>query len=85
MNVIPTRMALEVIRDGGGRWDTRTIDLELGRRGAQIDSGILADLRELAAQNLVKEDNSEPRGTGPRWRLTEVGVAWLESHSGEAE
>jgi hypothetical protein len=52
VNDIPTRLVLEVVRDGGGRWDTRTIDLELGRRGA-----------------------------GPRWRLTELGAAWLQSSS----
>lgn len=83
MNVIPTRMALEVIREGGGRWDTRTIDLELGRRGAYIERGILADLRQLAAQQLIEEDTIDSTGTGPRWRLTRGGAIWLESHSEE--
>lgn len=78
MNIIPTRLALEVIRDGAGQWDTRRIDLELGKRGARIEAGILADLRKLADRQLIEEDNSEPRGTGPRWRLTDVGAAWLE-------
>jgi DNA-binding HxlR family transcriptional regulator len=71
-------MVLEVIRDGGGRWDTRTIDLELGRRGAYIEQGILADLRELADKNLIEENNDVHVGTGPRWRLTEFGAAQLE-------
>jgi hypothetical protein len=79
MNIILTRMLLEVIRDGGGLWDTRSIDLELGRRGAHIESGILADLRRLADQHLIQEDNSEPRGTGPRWLLTSLGASWLEA------
>jgi hypothetical protein len=79
MNLIPTRLVLEIIRDGGGRWDTRMVDLELGRRGAHIESGITADLRQLADRHLIQEDNSEPRGTGPRWRLTDLGAAWLES------
>ena len=79
MNMIPTQLALEVIRDGVGQWDTRRIDLELGKRGARIEAGILADLRRLADRQLIEEDNSEPRGTGPRWRLTDVGSAWLES------
>jgi len=48
VNNLPTRLVLEVIRDGSGRWDTRTIDLELGRRGARIDCAITADLRQLA-------------------------------------
>ena len=78
MNFFTTRLALEVIRDGAGRWDTRRIDLELGRRGARIEAGILADLRKLADRQLIEEDNSEPRGTGPRWRLTDIGAAWLE-------
>jgi hypothetical protein len=79
MNAIPTRLALEVIRDGVGHWDTRRIDLELGKRGARIEAGILADLRKLADRQLIEEDNSEPHGTGPRWRLTAIGEAWLES------
>ncbi|HET6482621.1 MAG TPA: hypothetical protein VFG35_21665 [Actinoplanes sp.] len=79
MNNIPIRLALEVVRDGAGQWDTRRIDLELGKRGARIEAGILADLRKLADRQLIEEDNAEPRGTGPRWRLTSVGVAWLES------
>ncbi|WP_446209824.1 hypothetical protein [Micromonospora sp. IBSANI012] len=61
MNVIPTRLALEVVRDGGGRWDTRTVDLELGRCGAHIESGVIADLRRLAERNLIQEDNTDPR------------------------
>lgn len=79
MNVIQTRLLLEVVRDGGGRWDTRTIDLELGRRGAHIEGDILADLRRISNQHLIQEDNSEPRGTGPRWKLAGLGAAWLES------
>ncbi|GAA4444485.1 hypothetical protein GCM10023170_022030 [Phytohabitans houttuyneae] len=79
MNIIPTRLLLEVVRDGAGRWDTRTIDLELGRRGAHVDSGIMADLRQLADRHLVQEDNNPPQGTGPRWQLTALGAAWLES------
>lgn len=79
VNIIPTRLALEVIRDGDGRWDTRTIDLELGRRGAHIEGGILSDLRKLADQGLIQEDSDEPRGTGPRWHLTTLGSSWLES------
>ena len=79
MNLIPIRLVLEIVRDGGGRWDARTIDLELGRRGAHIESGIMADLRKLADRHLIQEDNSEPRGTGPRWRLTDLGAAWLEA------
>ncbi|WP_140394454.1 hypothetical protein [Streptomyces recifensis] len=78
MNNIPTRAYLEVVRDGAGRWDTRSIDLELGRRGAHIDTGILVDLRHLADQHLIQEDDTEPRGTGPRWRLTDLGAAWLD-------
>jgi hypothetical protein len=78
VNEIPTRLALEVIREGAGQWDTRTIDLELGRRGAIIETGILADLRKIADRHLIQEDNSEPRGTGPRWLLTDLGAAWLE-------
>ena len=78
VNAIPTRSVLEVVRDGGGRWDTRSIDLELGRRGARIETGILVDLRQLADQGLVQEDDNEPRGTGPRWRLTELGATWLD-------
>ncbi|MFC9093168.1 hypothetical protein [Streptomyces sp. NPDC057072] len=78
MNIIPTRSVLEVVRDGAGRWDTRSIDLELGRRGARIETGILADLRQLAAQDLIQEDDTEPRGTGPRWRLTDLGAAWFD-------
>ena len=78
VNIIPTRSVLEVVRDGAGRWDTRLIDLELGRRGARIETGILADLRQLAAQDLIQEDDTEPRGTGPRWRLTDLGAAWLD-------
>jgi hypothetical protein len=85
MNNIPTRLALEVVRDGGGRWDTRTIDLELGRRGARIEAGIIADLRRLANQDLIKRDDSEPRGTGPRWSLTDLGAAWLAGNSSAAE
>lgn len=85
VNIIPTRLALEVVRDGGGRWDTRTIDLELGRRGARIETGIIADLRQLADRNLIQEDNAEPRGTGPRWRLTELGAAWLDSPVDDTE
>ena len=85
MNVIPTRLALEVVRDGAGQWDTRTIDLELGRRGAYIESGIMADLRKLADRQLIQEDDSQPRGTGPRWRLTDLGAAWLESPFDTAE
>ncbi|TDC41444.1 hypothetical protein [Micromonospora sp. KC213] len=85
MNNIPTRLALEVVRDGGGRWDTRTIDLELGRRGAQIETGIIADLRRLADQNLIQADDSEPKGTGPRWSLTDMGAAWLAGHFSDTE
>ena len=81
MNDIPTRVVLEVVRDGGGRWDTRTIDLELGRRGARIETGILADLRHVAQAGLIEQDHSQPRGTGPRWRLTELAAAWLQSSS----
>lgn len=78
VNAIPVRLALEVIRDGAGRWDTRTIDLELGRRGAHIESGIVADLRQIAAEGLIREWAGEDTGTGPRWSLTEQGTAWLE-------
>lgn len=85
MNVIPTRLALEVVRDGDGRWDTRTIDLELGRRGAHIESGILADLRRLAERDMIREDNAASHGTGPLWRLTDRGAAWLESGSEQGE
>ncbi|MYV37364.1 hypothetical protein GT030_00365 [Streptomyces sp. SID1328] len=67
-----------MVRDGAGRWDTRSIDLELGRRGAHIETGILIDLRHLADQHLIQEDDTEPRGTGPRWRLTDLGAAWLD-------
>jgi hypothetical protein len=79
MNVIPTRLALEVIRDGEGRWDTRTIDLELGRRGAHIEAGILADLRRLSKRHLIQADETDPMGIGPRWRLTKLGADWLSS------
>ena len=85
LNTIPTRLALEVVRDGGGRWDTRTIDLELGRRGAHIESGVIAYLRSLADRKLIQEDNDEPRGTGPRWRLTDLGAAWLEMPFGRTD
>lgn len=85
MNNIPTRLALEVVRDGAGRWDTRTIDLELGRRGAQIETGITADLRRLADRDLIRADESEPKGTGPRWSLTDLGVAWLAGSSSDTE
>ena len=78
MNDIPLRLILEVVREGHGQWDTRTVDLELGRRGAHIETGILPELRQLADWNLIEEDDGEPRGTGPRWRLTVLG-AWLES------
>ncbi|MCL7382129.1 hypothetical protein [Streptomyces sp. 35G-GA-8] len=78
MNGIPTRSILEVVRDGAGRWDTRSIDLELGRRGARIQTGILADLRRLADQHLIQEDDTEPQGTGPRWHLTDLGAVWLD-------
>jgi hypothetical protein len=81
VNDLPIRLVLEVIRDGDGRWDTRAVDLELGRRGALIETGILGDLRQLAAGGLIQEDNSEPHGTGPRWRLTASGIAWLEAAS----
>lgn len=81
MNVIPVRLALEVVRDGDGRWDTRTIDLELGRRGAHIERGILDDLRQLAEQNLITEETGDPTATGPRWHLTAQGAAWLRFHS----
>ena len=60
VNAIPTRSVLEVVRDGGGRWDTRSIDLELGRRGARIETGILVDLRRLADQQ-----NAHPVLNGP--------------------
>ncbi len=79
MNVIPTRLVWEVVCDGAGQWDTRAIDLELGRRGAQIESGILVDLRKVADRDLIEEDNASPQGTGPRWRLTDRGAAWLDS------
>ncbi|MFG1672705.1 hypothetical protein [Micromonospora sp. NPDC049282] len=85
MNNIPTRLALEVVRDGGGRWDTRAIDLELGRRDARIETGILADLRRLADLNLIQADDSEPKGTGPRWSLTDLGAAWLMGHLSDTE
>lgn len=78
-------MILEVIRDGGGRWDTRSIDLELGRRGAQIESGILSDLRRLADQYLIREDGAAPQRTGPRWHLTARGAKWLEGKANTAE
>ena len=81
MNIIPIRLVLEVIRDGGGQWDTRTIDLELGRRGARIETGIMDDLRRLVDQNLIQADDSEPKGTGPRWRLTDLGLGWLQEPS----
>lgn len=84
MNIISTRLALEVIRDGEGRWDTRMIDLELGRRGAHIEGGIIADLHHLADRHLIQEDDTEPHGTGPRWRLTDFGTAWIESPLDEA-
>lgn len=79
MNVIPTQLALEVIRDGGGKWDARTIDFELGRRGAHVETGIMADLRRLAEEGLVREQPGGKAGTGPRWGLTEQGMAWLEA------
>ncbi|MBD0841181.1 hypothetical protein [Streptomyces sp. TRM68416] len=85
MNIIPTRLALQVIRDGDGLWDTRTIDLELGRRGACIEGSVLPDLRQLAERLLIQEDSSEPHGTGPRWRLTALGAAWLESNAGDSD
>ena len=85
MNNIPTRLALEVVRDGGGRWDTRAIDLALGRRGAHIERGIIADLRRLADQGLIQEDDSEPKGTGPRWSLTDLGAAWLAGDVSDTE
>jgi hypothetical protein len=80
MNTIPTRLALEVIRDGQGQWDTRTIDLELGRRGAHIESGIMEDLRALERRSLIEESSQGSGGTGPRWRLTASGERWLESY-----
>lgn len=85
MNQISTLLALEVVRDGGGLWDTRMIDLELGRRGARIETGITADLRRLADQGLIQADDSEPKGTGSRWSLTELGAAWIAGHFSATE
>lgn len=74
---IPIRTTLEVIRDGHGEWDTRQIDMMLGFRGATIEHGILADLRELESQGLIEEVVGVAGGTGPRWRLTSAGARWL--------
>lgn len=82
MNIIPTYLLLEVIRDSAGQWDTRRIDLELGNRGAHIGSEILSDLRRIAQEGLMWEDDSEPRGTGPRWHLTDPGQGILMSPEG---
>lgn len=72
-NEVSTRVVLEVVRDSAGLWDTRTIDLELSRRGAVIRRGILGDLRRFRDRGLVREDTGMPRRTGPRWHLTESG------------
>lgn len=74
---IPTRITLEVIRDGHGEWDTRQIDMMLGFRGATVEHGILNDLRELKSLGLVEEVVGAAGGTGPRWRLTRAGSRWL--------
>lgn len=75
MNAIPARLVLEVVRDGAGHWDTRTIDLELERLDAYIESAVLPGLRKLASPNLIEED----KGTSSRWRLTDRGASWLDS------
>lgn len=74
---IPIRTTLEVIRDGRGEWDTRQIDMMLGFRGATVEHGILADLRELESLGLIEEVVGATGGTGPRWRLSEAGASWL--------
>lgn len=74
---IPIRIALEVIRESQGAWDTRAIDMMLGFRGVNLEHGILADLRELESQGLIEEVAGASGGTGPRWQLTASGVEWL--------
>ena len=77
---LPIRKVLEVVRDGEGAWDTRTIDLNLGFRGVVIERGILADLRELERLGLLHASEGTARSTGPRWRITDAGADWLREH-----
>lgn len=74
---IPIRTTLEVIRDGRGEWDTRTVDMMLGFRGVQVEHGIATDLRELESLGLIEEVVCAIPGTGRRWKLTTAGVSWL--------
>ncbi|MEI2809246.1 MAG: hypothetical protein V9F00_03245 [Nocardioides sp.] len=74
---IPIRTVLEVIRDGHEEWDTRQIDMMLGFRGATVEHGILAYLREIESSGLIEEVVGTPCATGPRWRVTEAGDRWL--------
>jgi hypothetical protein len=80
MTELPIHTVLEVVRDGAGAWDTRTIDMNLGFRGVKIDRGILAVLRELEELGLLHASQGDRRSTGPIWSITEKGVRWLQDH-----
>lgn len=77
---VPLRLALEVVRDSAGRWDTRNIDYVIRVRGYDEDRPILGDLRDMERAGLI-EAVPVAQGTGPCWRLTEAGTAWLADHT----
>jgi len=79
---LPINLALAVIQEGAGEWDTRRIDLELGLRGVAIESGILGDLRALREQGLIERVPSEQSSTGPCWRITPTGEQLLAAADG---
>lgn len=80
---LPVLAVLQVVRDSAGKWDTRRIDLTLGLRGVPVDHGILGDMYELSERGLIEEVIDGRRGTGPKWRITPAGEAFLAEHEGK--
>jgi hypothetical protein len=71
---LSVQKVLTVVRDGGGDWDTRRIDIELSLRGVSVHEGILASMYELERFGLIGQTGAH---TGPKWGLTAAGLEAL--------
>lgn len=75
---LPVELVLQIVRDGAGQWDTRRIDLELGWRGTPTKRSIFEELLSLHDAGLIKAIDFGQAETGPRWRLTALGMQYLD-------
>lgn len=75
-----TTKALQVlwtVHRGGGAWDARQVDLQLGMRGGDVEGGVMPELRYLESRGLVVRSTD---CRVPRWSILPGGERLVGVH-----